>query len=183
MPFTPFHFGVGIAAKAAFERRFSLTLFIALQIVIDLESLYNLAHGRYPVHRFLHTFVGAGLLALLSTALLFGVARFRGRGPDRRQPPARNLIPLLLATSLFATWSHVVLDGIMHKDAQPLWPMTDFNPFLSIIGNMRLHLACMILGFFGFVALVFQWSLYGHDTWFFETSKPSRQSSGDADER
>lgn len=44
MPFTPFHFGVGVAAKAALARRFSLIVFVALQIVIDFESLYNLVH-------------------------------------------------------------------------------------------------------------------------------------------
>lgn len=163
MPFTPFHFGIGIAAKAALARQFSLVLFVALQVVIDLESLYNLAYGRYPVHRFLHTFVGATLLALLASALLFAVVRRWRSGPGGRPRPAGRFFAFLLATSLFATWSHIVLDGIMHRDARPLWPMTDRNPLLSLIGVGGLHLACLVLGFFGLVALAFQWSLREHD--------------------
>src|SRR4051794_24235661 len=73
MPFTPFHFGLGIAAKAALSLTFSLALFIALQVVIDLESLYNLAYGRFPVHRLLHTFLGATLLAILASVLILGI--------------------------------------------------------------------------------------------------------------
>src|SRR4051794_12646881 len=39
MPFTPFHIGVGVAAKAALPAQFSLSLFVALQVLTDLESL------------------------------------------------------------------------------------------------------------------------------------------------
>lgn len=162
MPFTPFHFGVGIAAKSVLARQFSLSLFIALQVVIDLESLYNLAFRRYPVHRFLHTFVGATLLAFLASALVFGIAQRSGSSPDRRLLPVCRLFAVLLVTSLFATWSHVVLDGIMHQDARPFWPMTDVNPLLSLIGVRALHLACLVVGFFGLIALVFQGWLREH---------------------
>lgn len=159
MPFTPFHFGVGIAAKAALSRRFSLSVFVALQVITDLESLYNLVCKRYPVHRFLHTFVGATLLAVLSSALIFGIVLWWQARSNRRTQPASRLFVALLATALFATWSHVVLDGIMHPDVMPFWPATDFNPFLLIVGVGALHLTCLVLGFFGLLILAFQWSL------------------------
>ena len=44
MPFTPFHFGVGLAVKSAIPGRFHLGFFVVLQVIIDLESLYNLVH-------------------------------------------------------------------------------------------------------------------------------------------
>lgn len=159
MPFTPFHFGVGVAAKAVLPRGFSLILFVALQVVIDLESLYNLVHDRYPVHRFLHTFVGAALLAILSAIVLFPILRWRWRTPR----PAR-VFAALLATALFATWSHVILDGIMHADARPFWPWSDSNPLLRRIGLGTLHLACLALGVFGLIALAFRWSMQDSET-------------------
>ena len=159
MPFTPFHFGLGLAAKAILTRRFSFGLFVALQVIIDLESLYNLVYGRHPVHRFLHTFVGAGFLALLASVILYGGARYYVTDSVNCVWPSRRLFPSLMAMSLFATWSHVVLDGVMHRDTRPLWPMTDQNPFLSIVPLSVLHLACVALGFFGLVALVFRASL------------------------
>jgi membrane-bound metal-dependent hydrolase YbcI (DUF457 family) len=160
MPFTPFHFGVGIAAKAVVARRFSLGLFVALQVVIDLESLYNLVYHRYPVHRYLHTFVGATVLAFLCSAFLLGATKV---WDARRGRPVRRQHAALLATALFATWSHVLLDSIMHSDIRPFWPMTDFNPLLSLVLDGPLHLACMALGLLGLVALAFRWSLRKHD--------------------
>jgi membrane-bound metal-dependent hydrolase YbcI (DUF457 family) len=61
-----------------------------------------------------------------------------------------------LGTALFATWSHVVLDGMMHRDVQPFWPIVPGNPLLGIVEVGRLHLACLVLGFFGAVFLAFQ---------------------------
>jgi hypothetical protein len=160
VPFTPFHFGLGLAAKAALERRFSLGLFLALQVITDLESLYNLTFHREPVHRFLHTFVGATVLALLVAALKHGTLRCwdsrRGRIERRRFVP-------VLATALFATWSHIVLDGALHTDARPLWPLSDFNPLLAVARVGSLHLLCVVLGFFGLIGLALQWSLREHD--------------------
>ena len=155
MPFTPFHFGVGIAAKAALARRFSLSVFIALQVITDLESLYNLVYQRVPVHRFLHTFLGATVLAAVFSGVLCGILAWWSR---RGVPPAARVFGWLLATALFATWSHVVLDGIMHQDVQPFWPLTDFNPFLLVVSRSTLHLGCAVLGFFGLVALGIQWA-------------------------
>ena len=62
MPFTPFHFGPGIFVKAAMPHKFSLRIFILNQVMIDLESLFNILSGQYPVHRFLHTFLGSTLV-------------------------------------------------------------------------------------------------------------------------
>jgi hypothetical protein len=171
VPFTPFHFGVGLAAKAVLSRRFSLSLFIALQVVIDLESLYNLTYHREHVHRTLHTFVGATLLALASSALLCIALRWHAN-PRFRTRAVYRLFAFFLATSLFATWSHVVLDSIMHRDIQPLWPITALNPLRSLVGTGLLHLGCLALGFFGLVLMVFRWSLHESDV-----SLPGRLAS------
>jgi membrane-bound metal-dependent hydrolase YbcI (DUF457 family) len=158
MPFTPFHFGLGIAAKAAVPRGFSLILFIALQVVIDLESLFNLMRNRYPMHRFLHTFVGATLLAVASAALALPLLRWRvlNADPNEGGSAGRRTLLLLLATALFATWSHVVLDAIMHRDVQPFWPFAAENPLLGLVGVGALHLACVALGFAGAIILAFR---------------------------
>lgn len=87
MPVTPFHGGIGLACKGPLGARFSFTVFVATQIVIDLESGYFLFTGQYPVHRFLHTFLGSlvslhlGLIALglLGLVWLYVAAWLRGR--------------------------------------------------------------------------------------------------------
>ena len=153
MPFTPFHFGLGLAAKAVAPRCFSLVLFVSLQVVIDLESLYNLVRDRDPVHRFLHTFIGATLLAVVSALIGLPVAT-RLRPPLGRTPARR--FSLLLAMALFATWSHVVLDGIMHRDIRPFRPFTDRNPLRGVIGLGALHGGLILLGLIGLIVIAFR---------------------------
>ena len=161
MPITPFHFGLGFAAKAVLSKRFSLLLLITLQVVIDCESLYNLVQQRYPVHRFLHTFLGAALLAFGSSLLLVPViSRFRPKDAVSKS----RLFLWLLANALFATWSHVVLDGIMHADAQPFWPISDQNPLLLMVSLRTLHGGLMALGMLGLMGLIYSWSRQDRST-------------------
>ena len=63
MPVTPYHFGLGAAIKALVPRWFSFTVFCFAQVVIDGETAYNLVRGAYPLHRWLHTYLGATVVA------------------------------------------------------------------------------------------------------------------------
>jgi membrane-bound metal-dependent hydrolase YbcI (DUF457 family) len=74
-----------------------------------------------------------------------------------------GLFGWLLATAWFATGSHVLLDGVMHRDARPFWPITGSNPLLGVVGVGGLHLACLVVGFFGLVVLALGWSLREHE--------------------
>jgi len=65
MPLTPFHFGPAIAIKAVFPAYFSLSVFILSQVLIDLEPLYFLVTDNPPLHRFFHTYAGAGVIFLI----------------------------------------------------------------------------------------------------------------------
>jgi hypothetical protein len=62
MPFTPLHFGPGAAIKAVMPTSFSFTVFVFSQIVMDLEPTYYLLRGDWPVHCFLHTYLGAAVV-------------------------------------------------------------------------------------------------------------------------
>jgi membrane-bound metal-dependent hydrolase YbcI (DUF457 family) len=156
MPFTPYHFGLGVATKAALGRRFSFAIFAALQVVIDFESLYNLVRKSPRVHGFFHTFVGAAILALAAALVMFLLLPICVPTLRRRD---WQLLLWLIANSLFATWSHVILDAIMHADVRPFWPLSSHNPLLRIIGLGSLHLFCVVAGFFGLMIVAFQWSL------------------------
>ncbi len=43
-------------------RSVSFIAFVAANCITDVESIYNVLRGNFPVHRFLHTFVGAALV-------------------------------------------------------------------------------------------------------------------------
>jgi membrane-bound metal-dependent hydrolase YbcI (DUF457 family) len=97
----------------------------------------------------LHTAAGAALLAAVASGVVVAVARRRG---------ARSGWPVgaVVATALFATWSHVALDGVMHADAEPLWPWTGSNPLLGLLGRGALHGVCVGLGLAGGAALLWE---------------------------
>jgi membrane-bound metal-dependent hydrolase YbcI (DUF457 family) len=154
MPFTPFHFGVGAAVHAVAPRRISFLAFCAGNVVTDFEPLYYMLTQQPPYHRFLHTFVGATLgwiatlllfLLLIRLGTLVGFPNWFGW---RDLPP----LPIAVGAAL-GTYSHQILDGIMHGDMRPFAPFTDANPLLGIIPLGALHGACIAAGILG-IALV-----------------------------
>lgn len=129
MPITPFHLGLGFLAREATGASF--TAFLVTNVVIDVESGYNLLSHRYPVHTFLHTFVGATIVAVATTIVMFALGRWL---PMKR--------PAIAGGAFAGAWSHVVLDGVMHADSRPFAPWSDDNPLYRVIGLVPLHLAC-----------------------------------------
>ena len=87
MPFTPFHFGPGLALKGIIGRHMSFSAFVVANVAIDIEPLYYMLRNDPPLHRELHTAIGAMLLAvglmLLWLLLRAGISRWGGRYRQR----------------------------------------------------------------------------------------------------
>ena len=165
MPITPFHFGPGALLQAAAPRHVSFLAFCAANVLIDLESLYNLVHQRHPVHAFFHTGIGATLV-IGATVALFLLCQWIARRawlPDLFHWRRLTLPQVALGAALGA-WSHVLLDSVMHDDIQPLWPFSDANPLLGAIPLGPLHLACLCLGALGLAVAATRWFVMGGDT-------------------
>ncbi len=87
MPLTPFHLGPVLPLKLVAPRSFSLGTFAVVQVVIDLEVVYNMVTDAPVLHDRTHTLVGAllvGLLCLVPAKL--GLPP-RIAGSDRASPP------------------------------------------------------------------------------------------------
>ena len=162
MPFTPFHFGAGLGAKGAVAPVFSWTAFCAAQVVIDCESLYHIVHHDYPVHRFFHSFVGAGLAGSAASAGIFLLLYLIGRTSSLLEDDRWRRIPALRGeVAPLGVWmggvlgglSHTVLDGMMHRDVRPFVPWSDENPFLGIVSVGTLHLLCVAAAVLGTLGL------------------------------
>jgi membrane-bound metal-dependent hydrolase YbcI (DUF457 family) len=128
-----------------------------------VESGYHLLTGAYPVHTFLHTFVGASLAAVATVLVLGAIERwYRIHRPFiKGQPTTRRAgtpYPSIVAGAFAGAWSHVVLDGIMHGDMRPFAPWSDANPFYRVIGVLALHGVCVA---FALVALYIFIRLWG----------------------
>lgn len=159
MPFTPFHFGPGLLIKSLLSKRFSFRIFVLTNIVIDLEPLYFILTNQWPLHRFFHTYLGATLVAVGCIVL--------GRPICYRIINSWNMIfktlsinntkigtDALVTAAFTGTYSHVILDSMMHRDLLPFYPFTSFNGLLHIVTYEQLHLLCLFSGVIGLIIYV-----------------------------
>jgi Domain of unknown function (DUF4184) len=158
VPFTPFHMGPGLALKSVTGERFSLIMFGATQVAMDIEPGIGLLRGSEVLHGWSHTYIGATLIG--------GSVLLLGRGACERilkrwNTELRHHGMHWLATrdrldwgpatlgAFVGTYSHVLLDSFMHADMRPLAPFSNGNNLLSLIPVESLHLGCVISGIAG----------------------------------
>ena len=162
MPITPFHLGPGLAVKAAAEERFSFVIFGFSQVLIDLEPAIGLARGADVLHGFTHTYVGATFLAVVAFVVGPPVCAWVARRVNRsRHFPTFAAVPwpehidrrAALSGAFIGTWSHVLLDGVMHLDMHALSPFSTRQPLLGMVSVPTLYAFCVLCGVAGALAL------------------------------
>lgn len=154
MPITPFHFGPGAAIHAITPKHVSFLAFCSANVLIDIEPLYYMVTGQYPLHRFFHTYIGATII-MVATALIFFVAlklASRVRLPNLFQWQSLNAVPIWLGAAA-GSYSHIVLDSVMHSDMVPLSPFSEANVLYQFVSLGELHLFCVFAALLGLVIL------------------------------
>jgi membrane-bound metal-dependent hydrolase YbcI (DUF457 family) len=157
VPITPFHFGPGAALHAVAPGHVSFLAFCGANVLIDIESLYNLVNQRHPVHAFFHTYVGATLV-IVGVGILFVAARWFANRiwlPNLLGWRGLSLRQVVVGAALGA-YSHIVLDSVMHSDIQPLAPFASGNALLGAIPLSALHMGSVVLGLLGVAGVAFR---------------------------
>jgi hypothetical protein len=150
MPVTPFHFGPGALLAQATRSRVSFLSFCAVNVLIDVESLYNMVTQQPRIHTFLHTYVGATLAAALVVALYIPARWIAARLPDSPVLRWRRLpLSAVAAGASLGAWSHVLFDSVMHADIMPLAPFTQVNVLHLAVSLRTLHVFCIVTGVLG----------------------------------
>jgi hypothetical protein len=154
MPFTPFHFGPGAALHALAPRQLSFMAFAGANVLVDVEPLYYMLIGQEPLHRFFHTYIGVTLV-MLATVAVFLLARRLARTvwlPNPGDWQALRLRPVMLGAAA-GSYSHIVLDSVMHADIHPLAPFSQANALYLIVSLDALHNFCLLSGVLALVWL------------------------------
>jgi membrane-bound metal-dependent hydrolase YbcI (DUF457 family) len=150
VPITPFHFGPGALVAAASRSKVSFLAFAATNVLIDVESLYNMITVQPRIHTFFHTYVGSTLAA---AAVVLAFVPLRWLALTLRASPIlnwRNLsVRAVVLGSLVGAWSHVLFDSVMHGDITPLAPFSDGNALYQVVSLGALHLFCIGTGIVG----------------------------------
>ncbi len=151
MPFTPIHMGPGILIKSLLQGSFSLMVFGWTQIIMDIQPLIVLISGEGHLHGFTHTYVGAILIAIF--AALTGKYLSELGLKILKISKTNNLISIawwvVFLSAFIGSFSHVLLDSIMHADVEPFFPFTLDNQFLGLISVSVLHKLCLYSGLVG----------------------------------
>ena len=162
MPVTPFHLGPGLALKSFAPRNVSFTIFAFTQILIDLEALYYFAIDDGHMHRHLHSFLGAAIVAGVGVAIGRPICQWLLKkwnshlSPKQRQwlyvEPKISFKSAIWGAALGAL-SHIVLDSIMHGDMKPFLPFSNKNGLYGLLTLDQLDLLCMFSGVLGILAI------------------------------
>lgn len=168
MPVTPFHIGPGLLLKAVAGRHVSLMVFGFGQGLMDLEVIVRVIRNDFPLHGFVHTYLGATLIGLVSVVVGRPIcqALLDRWTPDPRagfetwlRGVRRISWPAAVAGAFAGTYSHVFLDSIMHADMEPLAPFSGANALLGVVSLGALHVGCALGGVLGVLlgAIAFFW--------------------------
>ena len=145
MPFTPFHMGPGILIKALLQGSFSLMVFGWAQIIMDIQPLIVLIVGEGHLHGFSHTYIGATLLAVVSalSGKYLSEIGLLILGISNKINPIKIKWFVAYISAFIGTFTHVILDSIMHQDIEPFYPFVDSNNLLGIMSIVELHKLCI----------------------------------------
>ncbi len=136
--------GPGIAFKALLQGSFSLMVFGWAQIVMDVQPLIVMISSTGHLHGFSHTYMGATLLAIFSGLTGKYLAEIGLFVLDfKSQQPVKIAWWGVFFSAVVGTYSHIVLDSIMHSDVEPFYPFTKSNALLGIISVPALHQLCL----------------------------------------
>ena len=151
MPFTPFHMGAGILLKGILQSSFSLMIFGWSQIIMDIQPLVVILTENGHLHGFSHTYIGAILLAIFSGFSGKYLSEFilNLLNISKRKNPIIITWRVVFISASLGTFSHVLLDSIMHGDIEPFYPFSTSNQLLEIITTTQLHKYLLYCGLIG----------------------------------
>ena len=129
----------------------------SLRVVEVTEMVYQngpalavIVSGKGHLHGFSHTYLGASLIAVFSALTgkylsEFGLRLLRIVNNESFALTWRVTIP----SAFIGTFSHVLLDSLMHSDMQPFFPFVADNPFLGNVSIEALHRFCIYSALIG----------------------------------
>jgi len=150
VPLPPYHLGPGILVKALLRGSFSLIVFGWAQVVTDLQPLIAILTGYGQRHGFTHTYLGATLVALFCAPTgKFLCEWVLGALPLTPRGPVRVSWGVAWLSAFLGSYSHVLIDSIVHADVHPLAPVTSANWLLDLISPAALHGVLVCSGLVG----------------------------------
>ena len=161
MPFTPFHLGPAFGIGLPLRRWLHLPTFIVTSVLVDVEPFLVVVLGlNYPIHGYLHTFLFASLMGIVTAMLMFQVEdRFKNLYMELSlEGEAPLQLRSFLLGGVLGSVIHVLLDTPLYADIRPFYPY-QHNPLYCPAITSEIYGSCILLGFIGvlyYAVLIFK---------------------------
>lgn len=144
MPFTPLHIGPSAAIALPLNKYLDVPVFLLVNIIIDIEPLLVMIFGfNYPLHGFIHTFIFAALMGILTALVVYLLRPLFQWTMDLLHFPYTPNFYKMLAAGVLGASLHIFLDGIYHWDIRPFFPIL-LNPLYGLITMDLLESVCFL---------------------------------------
>ncbi|MEG0482514.1 MAG: DUF4184 family protein [Acinetobacter sp.] len=152
MPFTPLHLGLGASCKTIGNKKFSFLIFTGTQVLMDLEPLLGMTLGWNTLHLYTHNLVGALLIGIVAILTGKPISEWVLKNIFK-EPHWKISWKVAIYSAFIGSFSHILLDALMHADMYPFYPFSTSKVLLDLIPYHFIHYACL----FGFAigAIVF----------------------------
>jgi membrane-bound metal-dependent hydrolase YbcI (DUF457 family) len=127
------------------------------QVLMDLEPLIGILTHKPILHGPTHTLLGALVIGTLAGTIGKPISAAVLRWLSIPHYPLTWTASFVGAYA--GTFSHVLLDAIMHSDMSPWWPIAVGNQLLGQISLSHLHMACTIAGLLGAIVVAMRYRL------------------------
>lgn len=165
MPFTPFHLGPALFVGLVCISLFDLPTLIVSSVIVDLEPfVVELFQLNYPLHGFIHSYLGGTIAALLVVVIMYALRGYAERIMRTFRLYQKTSFRKILATSFFGVYFHIFLDSFLYREMEPFYPLRA-NPFPETASLYTLY---MII--YGFCVISF---LLGGILYTYRTKKPT----------
>ncbi len=116
-----------------------------------IEPLLGILQDKDILHGHTHTLLSALVIGTIAGIVGRPVSSLVLRWLAIPHPPFTWLASF--AGAYIGTFSHVLLDAIMHADMSPWWPIAPGNQLLDAISIDQLHMACLVAGNVGAIGV------------------------------
>ena len=154
MPLTPFHWGPSSWIGLSLLRAVDFGAFLIGSVIVDIEPFCVVIFGLdYPLHGFLHTFLGGTIITVILSMILYRFKNLLKNCMRILKLPHNVSYRAILFGCLLGAYLHVILDSFLYTDIRPLFP-SHANPFYGLFSYGAVYLFCTFSFVVGGVAYI-----------------------------
>jgi len=135
MPFTPYHWGPSLWIGLLFFRIFDFPTLLIASVIVDIEPFcVFFCNAPWPLHGFLHTFLGGSIAAIFTAMICYFLKKPIKKVMSVFKLAQNSSFKKIIWTSFFGVYFHILLDAFLYEEMNPFYPIKG-NPFLGLFSS------------------------------------------------